>query len=230
MVDLDVIIPAKVSSERVPEKNYRNFFDGWSLVDIQISRVLAAGVKPDRVWLSCEDSEKQSVADKYGINFLSRDPIYARNSTPVTQWIKSTVEQVPGDSDIMWLQVCDPFFNFHAGCISRWACEVSCPNSNYDSLVVCHPVKGFYLDPQKQPLPGWGFGAWHRVSQDLPEFFRMPFTLSILTREALAATQYYVGAKPLWYPLRGTTVDIDTEEDFRIAQKIYELKSRGTQR
>lgn len=215
-MDIDYIIPAKASSTRVPNKNWLEFHEGSYLVEITISKLLRAGADPKRIYVSCEDSKKKPVCDSWNVNFLLRDSHLAHNETPVTDWIRSTVRQVPGQSDIAWCQVCDPLFDEHATVLDTWKLK----RSTCDSICVVHPTKQYLMDRDFNPI-GWQFGHHHKISQNLPQMYLMPFTMSILKREAIAATGYHVGVKPHFYISDGATIDIDTETDFRVAQLMY---------
>lgn len=210
------IIPAKSNSERVENKNWRPFRRNLSLVDIAVLRLVAAGVDASDIYISCDREDvPRSTIDKYGANLLLRSPHLCDNDVPLTTWIRSITSQIPGKCDIGWRQVCDPFFAEDKECIFEWNEMVD--HNRSDSLVVCRPWKGYLLDENKQPIR-WSFGEHHTPSQDLPMMFTMPFTLSILTREAIARTGYHVGAYPHWYVASGRHIDIDTEEDFKTAQ------------
>ena len=78
----------------------------------------------------------------------------------------------------------------------------------------------YLMDSESRPI-GWSFGSHHTKSQDLPIFRTMPFTLSALTRDSVDQGGYHVGLNPYWYESSRRNIDIDTEEDFRLAQIIY---------
>lgn len=222
---MQVIIPAKACSERVKRKNFREFTpNGRSLVDLTIGKLLAAGMRPDSIWLSCEDrSIALEYCDRYCINWHLRPEHLCGNSVPLTTWMREIVgfvwREMGGQCEIAWAQVCDPFFDDYSECFSRWE---HLDRSVYDSLVVCHPWRGYLLDFNKKPV-GWGFGEFHTPSQRLPYWYTMPFTLSLLTPQAIERTSYHVGASPYWHVSRGEqpAIDIDTEQDFRIAQLYW---------
>ena len=58
---MKAVIPAKTNSLRVKNKNYRPFFNGMSLVDIQISKLLGL-LEPVEIYLSSEDPKVKVVA------------------------------------------------------------------------------------------------------------------------------------------------------------------------
>lgn len=216
-MDIDVIIPAKACSTRIQNKNWRLFHDGLSLVEIALSKLLLAGVDRDRIYISCEDQAKaKPTCDLWQVKLLPRDSYYADNNTPVTEWIRSTCGQVSGDSDIAWVQVCDPLFDEHATVFDAWQAN----RSFCDSITVVHPTRQYLMDQDFNPI-GWQFGHHHKISQQLPQMYLMPFTMSILKRSAIAATGYHIGTCPRFYVSKGHSIDIDTEQEYRVAQLLY---------
>ncbi len=213
---MKAIVPVKASSTRIPRKNFRPFYRGKSLCDLLLEKLL--NVMPqDGVYLSCEDAAYEKVAVQFGVRFLLRPKELANNSTPICQVIRGVCEQVPGEDDIMWCQVCNPLFNDYEACLRQWT---TLNRDEYDSLVVVHPIRRYLLDPQHQPI-GFGFGPKHHISQMLPTMYELPFTLSILTRESIRRTGYYVGERPYWWECHEMCVDIDTKEECELSQWIY---------
>lgn len=221
---MDYIIPAKANSSRVPGKNFRAFHGDKSLVDITIQKLIQAGAEPGRIHLSSESVEDaQPVCERHGIHFLQRSEDLCDNSVPVPTWIRAITAHVPGDSDIAWCQVCDPLFDEYSEVLELWG--VYGP-AGYDSITVCHPWRGYLMTESCHPV-GWSFGEHHTSSQNLPQWRLMPFTMSVLTRQAIKDTGYHVGRRPKWYSAKSRCIDIDTMEDFEIAQLYYAKKQEA---
>lgn len=220
---LVAVVPAKASSQRVPNKNYRPFLGCISLVEILLEK-LCRILPSDRVYLSCEDSAKRVFAGNWNARFLQRDPRLAANETTFPDFLRGICDQVPGDDDVLWCEAIDPMFDGHADVLRRWdvlhACSDSLGGYKPDSLTVVYPTKGYLLDSEHRPI-GFGFGPWHVPSQRLPTFYRLNFTCAILTRESIRRCGYPVGERPAWYEATDPFIDIDTEEDFELAQLIY---------
>ena len=215
------IIPAKANSERVPDKNWRPFHGSSSLVDINIEALLNAGIRHADIHVSCEDAERlERLKRRWGVSTLLRDISLCDNAVPLTDWIRSVCNQVPGDDDLIWSQVCDPLFDEHRAVVGTWQ---NVKANGRDSLCVVHPLTAYLLDENFCPV-GWQWGEWHTPSQHLPKMYTFPFTLSILTREAIERTGYHIGAKPSWHISRGDSIDIDTPADFELAQTKYEAR------
>jgi N-acylneuraminate cytidylyltransferase len=212
---LKAIVPVKCNSERLENKNFREFCDGNSLFDIRMKRLLKV-LPPEDIYVSSENPEVEERAAQYGVRFLLRDVVLTFNHTPMADVITRIVSEVPGDDDIMWAQVTEPFFSDFEHCLHAWQTR----RHMCDSLVVVKKFKNFILDEDGRPV-NFHFGQWHRSSQMLPTWYLLPFTLLIAKREAVFRCSYYIGTNPHLYEYDGTLVDIDNEEDFMVAQSIF---------
>lgn len=212
------VIPAKRSSSRVPDKNYRPFAKGQSLLDILVTKLIRVADRPSDVHLSSEDSSAAAVADRYGATYLPRERHLTDNSYPYQSVVNEVCKQLPDDDDVMWCHATDPFFDEHEAVAKAW--QLRDPESA-DSIVVVYPMKEYLLDPDFNPM-GFGFGPWHKPSQELPTYYQFGLTCSIMTRD-IATNMGVVGAKPMWYKASNLTIDIDTQAQFDLAARLYEL-------
>lgn len=226
---MKAVIPVKGNSSRIPNKNFKEFHNGQSLFDITASKLVKA-LPPEDIYMSCEDPEQESLAKKWGINFILRDEYLTDNNTPFYDVFNGVCSQVEGNEDIAWCQVIDPLFDSYEDCFDTWnngeekliggAWTRSKIQKSHDSLVVVYPFKKYTLNENYEPQ-GFGFGNWHKKSQILPRKYELTFTLSILTRECINNIGYYVGKTPYWYHADNQHIDIDTEQDFKLAQIMY---------
>ncbi len=212
------VIPAKRSSTRVPDKNYRPFSHGKSLLDLLATKLSNIAADPADVFLSSEDESTREVAERFGASYLPREARFTENSYPFQAVVNEVCKQVPGDDDIMWCHATDPFFDEHAAVVQAWAHRDQAAS---DSIVVVYPMRDYLLDEKFNPM-GFGFGAWHRPSQQLPTFYQLGFTCSIMTRP-VATGLGLVGAQPMWHVAQNMTVDIDTQAEFELASRLHEL-------
>ena len=226
---MKAVIPAKDNSTRIKNKNYIEFNNGKSLVDITIEKLLKVMPAED-IYLSCENKLRSSVAEDWGINFIVRDERLTHNDTAFYDVFNGVCDQVPGDDDIAWCQVIDPLFNGYQECFDVWEngkevleCGAFAKKNirkDHDSLVVVYPQKHYMLDSNHSPQ-GFGFHKCHVKSQDLPISYQLTFCLSILKRSCIKSAGYYVGEKPYWFNATSPRVDIDKESDFELASILY---------
>lgn len=214
------IVPAKVGSTRVKDKNWREFSGGKSLVQICVEKLLPLG----EVIVSCNDYDKGPQVASWGAWFHHRPDEWADNRFPLTDWIRNTwsdlveLGHLGSDEDFGWAQVTSPLFNEYGNMVTEWATDTS---MDLDSMVAVYPTKGYYLDSGFRPIQ-WGWGPWHTVGQDLPMMYQMPWVFSILTPDSVRETGYHIGARPKWYQASCKQVDIDTEEDWEYAKFLWE--------
>jgi len=218
---MKIVIPAKAGSIRVPNKNFREFSNGKSLLDITLQKVLAVVSRED-VYVSCEDESKRGQIENWGVNFIRRDVELCENDAPFHEWFNRTIEAVPGDDDIAWCQVIDPLFDEYAECFATWKTV----RENHDSIVVVYPLRKYLLSPSFEPI-GFGFGKSHVKSQMLPTHYELTFTLSVLKRSAIRCDGYHVGQNPYWYKCASAHIDIDTLEEYELAGQLYERRFRA---
>lgn len=210
------VIPAKRSSNRVPEKNFRPFSHGRSLLDILVEKLSVLG-EPGDVYISSEDDSARVVAEGFGASFLPREPHLTENSYPFQSVVQQVCRQVPDDDDVMWCHTTDPFFDEHGAVVKAWHER----DPKKSSITVVYPMKEYLLDADHNPL-GFGFGPWHRPSQELPTHYALGFTCSIMTRQV--ATDFgLVGPDPAWFEASNLTIDIDTQPQFDLASRLHEL-------
>lgn len=212
---MKAVILGKAASRRIPHKNYRPFYQEDSLVDILLEKLVKV-IKNDEIYLSCEDIQFQSVAERWQINFIHRDKIYTMLDTNTVEVVRGVCKDIPGEDDILYCSGMDPLFDDYETMFRVWE-EVK---QEHDSLNVVYPMKKYFLDQNHNPV-GFGFGYWHKYSQYIPPMYQISWANEILTRDCIARCGYMVGENPYWYDAYNAMVDIDTEEDWELAQTVY---------
>jgi N-acylneuraminate cytidylyltransferase len=114
-------------------------------------------------------------------------------------------------------------FNEYAEILTVWQ---TLDESEYDSLNVLYPLKKFLLDERHNPI-GFGFGFWHKYSQTIPPTYQLSWATTIMSRRCIERISYQVGENPYWYDTYAPIIDIDTEDDFKLAQAVYKLYREG---
>lgn len=212
---MKAVILGKAGSTRVKNKNYRPFYGEMSLTDILLEKLVKVMDRKD-IFLSCEKEEIRSVADKWNVGFILRDVRYTQLATNTVDVVRNVCKDVPGDDDILYCSCMDPLFNDFENLFKIWE-EV---RSEHDSINVVYPMKNYFLDQNHLPI-GFGFGYWHKYSQYIPPIYQISWATEILTRKCIETCGYMVGTRPYWYDAYNPTVDIDTEQDWELAQVLY---------
>jgi CMP-N-acetylneuraminic acid synthetase len=216
---MKTIIPAKKSSSRVPDKNWRPFHENKCLVEIKIEQLLKS-TAPSDIYLSCDDNSKKNIADKYGINFLLRNTQYASDDTPWPDALHGIINETSFDNNeaIAWVEVINPLFSDYALLYRIWNEK----KAGHDSLVLASPVKKFLLDKMGRPI-NFQFGKWHSMSQQMEALYAWD-SACIMSKKNLLYFSYPIGKTPYIVSTGSQCIDIDTMEDFELAQYYYNKK------
>lgn len=212
---MKIIIPLQTCSTRVVNKNLRNFHAKNSLFDVKAKQLIKC-FDPKKVFVSCENESVREKVEGYKFNFLLRDKKYTGNIVKITDLVGHILSQIPDDGeDLAWTQVTAPLFNDFKNCLTIWESK----KKDYDSLVVVKEVK-FAITENNIPI-NFNFGCWHKASQYIPKCYEVLWAFCILKRETFNDSRYAFGYNPYKYVSDFVDVDIDTEKDFALAQKIY---------
>ena len=218
---MNIIIPLQTCSTRVRNKNLRDFVDGESLFDIKAVQLLRV-FDPQKIFISSESPEVEKKVKKYGFNFILRDEYYTGNKIKQPELIGHILKDIPDDQeDIGWVQVTTPLFDGFEECLSAWK-KVK---NDYDSLAVVREVNHI-ISEDNIPV-NFNFGYWHKVTQNLRKLYEITWSFFILKRHVFNECKYHIGYNPYKYISNFVNVDIDTEEDFESARRLYRMVSTG---
>lgn len=214
------ILPVKDSSSRIENKNWREFHKGKNLLQIQIEKLLLSGIKNHDIVVATDNVDKaKSFTFNYNVEIIRRSDSSCADSTPMSEVLSGIFNQI-GCEDAAWIHICCPLFDEFEDVFNKWEMRVA---NRVDSLIVLQENNHYYLDSSYNPI-GWQMGAFHKPSQFIPSVYMIPYCCSILTKESVKATSYYVGLKPIYYKTNSFLIDIDTKQDFEMAQYLYARK------
>lgn len=215
------IIPAKGHSTRVPEKNFRPFYQDQSLVDIKIRQCKESGIF-DSIFLSSDDERGRSAAESQEVNFLKRDPRLCLDETPWSEVLTGVLQQLPENDDVWvaWCPPTSPLFTRYAEAV-----RLLQQNDSNDSLMSVTKLQHFFLGPDLLPL-NFQFGVWASFSQKLRPLYQMNCALWLAPKRLMLANRFQTGDRPFFMETTMVEgVDIDTIEEFKLAQLLYANRS-----
>jgi len=213
---MKVVIPAKLKSSRVPDKNWRSFHQNKCLVEIKIEQLLEF-FKPEDIYLSCDAASKISIAKAYGINFSLRNPLLAADVTAWSDVVTGIVAEIPGpeEEEILWAEVTSPLFNEYGRLLQLWEQN----KSSHDSLLSVNEVREFLIDAKGRAV-NFNYGRWHCPSQELEPLYSMDSTF-IMSKKNIFYFNYPVGKKPFLYVNQQQSIEIDTLQQFELSQRLF---------
>ncbi len=196
-------------SSRCMFKNTRHFFEGKSLLDICVNQI---DESKHEVFLACTASDTSTNR----ANFLKVNRLVLSKESLTNNWGEICVEiahSFPNDEEIAFLLCTNPlYFKFN---------DVNEHLNNANSMTV-YPFKHYMLDENMRGV-NFGQGSWHVPSQKLPLWHINPWILSVTSPKSVVKCQYWhtPDVKPIL--ANGPFLDIDTEEEFQLAQKMYKF-------
>ena len=206
-------IPIKTNSERVPGKNFR-ILNGKKLYQFICEHVKQAKVFDD-VYIDTNSKEIAEYALSMGFHHIERKPELALNTANGNDLLIHHYEMFPNYDYYFQLFATAPFLQPES---IKTCCEMLVNSGEFDSCFTAVKNHGFYwyqgmpVNYRPEILPR---------SQDMIPVIEETTGLYGLTNESLRKYRCRVGRKPyIHYLNKFEAVDINTEEDLRVAEFI----------
>jgi CMP-N-acetylneuraminic acid synthetase len=214
---MKIIIPYRENSQRCKKKNTRKFFLNDSLLGITINNF-----KNQDISLACIPT-KTSIKRA---NDFRVDRIDLSSNTSTGSWGELAVEisqQIDKSDQLIGFAFCtNPvFFKFNS--IKNFLLRAKkAVIDGAGSAMVVYPLKHYILDNNMQGI-NHGQGPWHQYSQHLPQWHINPWFFIVTTASNIIDCKYWYTPDVVPLKASGPCIDIDTEEDFKLAKTIYSL-------
>lgn len=216
---IHAVIPVRAGSARVKNKNIKRFANS-SLLEIKINQLKRIpSIKKITVNTDCEKMIK--IAKAMNVSYFKRQKKYADCKSKINDVWKNIAKNTDGDI-ILYTNVTNPLVEDKSYLESI---DIFL-NNKYDSVNSVTSIKEFLwmndkplnYDPGNQPR-----------SQDLPEVFHPNFAINIIRKEYMFENKTIIGKSFFPYAINKIeSIDIDTEEDFKIAEILFrELRNEN---
>tara|TARA_B100000131_G_scaffold60361_1_gene55983 strand:- start:437 stop:1078 length:642 start_codon:yes stop_codon:yes gene_type:complete len=208
------VIKYKTVSERFPGKHTRVFANDKNLVEIKIEQLLKSGV--EHIYISTDD---ESVTNTENVTYIKRDKKYCNNTTKLSIVLKEVYGSIPvnDDQDVIYTLSCCPLFHRYDEMYNKYL------KSNKNQIAV-HASTHYYLDVNKRPI-NFNFGMWHSYSQGIDPIFLYPYAGTVCKMKDLLEVNYHIPVDFDYFTINQfEAIDIDYEEEFKIAQEIYKWR------
>jgi CMP-N-acetylneuraminic acid synthetase len=214
-MNIKVLIAAKGNSKRVKNKNLAPFYKSnlLELKLVQLKRIF----KCNDIIVNSESDEIINIAKKHGVSIVKRDEYYTHDNVPMSEVYKNMAENIDSEY-IAYINITNPLVKDSS---YRKAIKLfKYKYGDIDSLVSCHDIKEFMWLNNK-PL---NYDTTKQVrSQDLPDIVALNFAISIISKEDMIRYKNIIGIHPYFFKLdEEESIDIDTNLDFFISEKLYE--------
>ena len=224
--DICFFLPTRKGSQRVKSKNTRVFSGiAGGILELKLTQLLAS-TTITRVILSTNDEISMEIAHRLDpgqskIVMIERPEHLCLDTTVLTDLI-AYVPEIVHEEHIIWGHTTTPFVaaaDYDAG-INAYFGKL---DEGYDSLISVMPLQNFLLDKHGEVFNyDAGANRWPRT-QDLPVLYEVNHAMFIAARSVYVNSRNRVGDRPFLYEQdKIKSFDIDWEEDFQIAEAIYD--------
>lgn len=210
------LIPIKLGSKRVPQKNIKPFYDGTPLMHF-IQKVCLASKYINEIYVYCSDDVSDYCLP--GVKFLKRPVFLNDDDKNANDIICEFMKAVEADIYVN-THTTSPFARTETidECIEKVIC------GEYDSSFCAEPIRTFMWKDGK-PI---NFDPDHFPrTQDLPLIYGETCIAYVFKKETFLKYHRRVGVHPFIKEVdKIEAMDIDYPEDFLICDAIY--KERNT--
>ena len=224
MNKVKVVIPVKKKSDRVKDKNFRNFFKGKSLFNLLIEKLLKSSFVDD-IYISSNNTEIEKKVTKLGCKFVYRENKYCNNIIPWSDMIYHTVKSLPikSDDNLAWCHTTTPLFDNYDQAIQKYFNDKK--KYKNDGLVVVSSFNEFIVSEKKKPV-NYSWGPWHKYSQDLEKLYTVTGSMFISKKINFLDNRYVISKNPSYFEVsRYESLDIDDIFDFELAKLLIKNKN-----
>ena len=221
-----VFLPCRKGSQRIPNKNTRDFAGiHGGLLRIKLEQLLKVG-EVDKIILSSNDDEVFEVARQLKnskVEMLTRDESLCSSATSTDELIRY-VGQIIREGTVLWTHVTSPFLG--ADTYSRMLKTYHENLGQYDSLMAVNELRTFIWDGQGPVNYDKNVEKWPRT-QTLNTWYEVNSAAFIADTSVYKTLNDRVGNKVFMFPTSQLeSIDIDWPDDFAFAEKLYKLYNK----
>ena len=220
---VNVFLPMRAGSERVPEKNTRSFagIEG-GLCSIKLKQLLESHLI-EKIFVSTNDPEVMDISESFNSNritVIQRSDELASSSASTDDLIKYVPDIMP-DGHILWTHVTSPFLdaNIYNQIIETYFQNIG----QNDSLMTVTMLQKFLWNDTTPINYDQRVEKWPRT-QTIKPLWEVNSGAFIATRKNYIERMDRIGFRPYLFQLNGEIAfDIDWLSDFRMAEVMFQF-------
>jgi N-acylneuraminate cytidylyltransferase len=226
---LSIVLPIRKGSQRVKNKNIRPFSkDGKSLTELKIIELLKIK-NVDEILITSNYDEAiqqiEAIAKNNPKVKIDRRPEYLCTSQTIVKELIEYMPTITQGEHILWLHVTSPFVKAqdYEEAIEEY---FEALKHGHDSIMSVTEIKQFlWSDKTKQIInTNSNIESKWVQTQDLEPLYEINHAFYINSRKNYLEMSDRIGRNPYLFKLKGSKViDIDYEDDFELARKIFDL-------
>ena len=220
---ISVFLPCRAGSERVPHKNTRTFANvEGGLLKIKLQQLVACNAI-DSIVLSTNDEEVIQLAETVSSDKIriDRRPEHLATSSTSTDDLVKYVPTIITEGAVLWTHVTSPFIDgkIYEEAIDAYKNALS--KGNHDSLMSVTALRTFIWNKEGAVNYDRNKEKWPRT-QTIEPLYEINSGIFLADIDIYRNLEDRIGKKPFLFENNDIdSFDIDWEEDFFIAEAIY---------
>jgi CMP-N-acetylneuraminic acid synthetase len=219
---ITIFLPCRLGSQRVPDKNIRDFSGiKGGLLKIKLDQLCNTD-KVEAIVVSSNDPRVLEFAKNFKDSRIivdERPDSLGSNTTTTDELIKYVPSIIP-DGDILWTHVTSPFINEndYKKIIESYSDAL---NKGYDSLMTVLKIQGFIWNKSK-PISYERNNLKWPMTQNIEPLFEIDSGVFLSSIDNYKKFDDRIGKTPFLYEQdKSKSIDIDWPEDFVFAEKLW---------
>ena len=217
------VIPVKRDSTRLPNKNIKTF--SGEMLFVRKIQQLKRSQNVSRVYVGSNSDEILRIAEDEGAIPVLRDEQECNeriaSANEMIYGLCDKVAKLCSDNPItVWAHCTNPLVSekYYDRAIELYRTSLEL---GYDSLLSVTKIQNHLWGPDEKPLNYDPYQERHPFAKDLPTYYSQDGAIFIQTLHRFIEGRYFFGENPVLFEVPETVgIDINTEEDFFLAQAI----------
>ena len=224
-MSIAIFLPTRKGSQRVPNKNTKPFAGfGDGLLELKLKQLVK--LKVDEIIFSTNDEASIEISKKFisahpNLKLDIRPDALASGTTNLSDLI-AYVPTLTNCEHILWTHVTSPFVDadLYNLSIEKY---INSLEQGFDSLISVTPFQNFLWSRKENDIINrTGEKRWPQT-QDLKKLYEINSAIFLSHRSIYERDGDRVGKKPYLFEMNKIqSLDIDWDEDFKIADAVYE--------
>lgn len=227
MNDITIFLPCRSGSERVFNKNTKQFSDiKGGLLELKLKQILDISLNINIV-LSTNDEKVIQIAKSFNNSKIIIDnrPDHLCLSSTKLRDLINYVPKIVKTQHVFWLHVTSPFVGaeIYEDAIDKYFSNIE---KGYDSIMSVSKFNNFIWDHSKKDIINFDRNLGYPRTQDLKDLYEINHAFFAMSIENYIKLEDRIGKNPYLYELdKFQGFDIDELADFEIAELIFNKKN-----